>query len=55
MKIIFNRFNFIDKKCKLVDYKKNIYEKSIIVNLRKSNKTISVNKHEHQIREDSIS
>ena len=23
-KIIFNRFDFADKKCKLVDYKKNI-------------------------------
>ena len=53
-KIIFDRFDFADKKCKFINHKKNILKNSIIINFRKSNKIISVNKHEHRIRENSL-
>ena len=54
MKIIFNRFNFVNKKCKLVNHIENIKKKSIIVNFRKSKKIMSINKHKHRIRENSL-
>ena len=54
IKMIFNRLDFVNKKCKLVDYKENILKKLIIIDFRKSNKTMSIDKHKHRIRENSI-
>ena len=41
-KIIFNRFNFINKKYKFVDVKKNIYKNSYKINIITSIKKYAI-------------
>ena len=53
-KKVFNRLNSINKICKFIMRMKDIYKKSIIINIHNSNITISINKYEYRIYENSL-